>query len=98
MVDVCCYAASTTASQRKTSTLSDQRKPHSTARTVAADGSQVRRHCTSDDDVFCLLLDHIYWLLGEEAVASPSNGNTSWRVSMMFRRPAMTVPEVNGFG
>jgi len=37
-------------------------------------------------------------LLGEEAVASPSIGNTSWRVSTMFTRPAITPPEVNGFG
>jgi len=35
-------------------------------------------------------------LLGEEA--SPSIGNTLWPVSTMFTRPAITPPEVNGFG
>jgi len=35
-------------------------------------------------------------LLGEEA--SPSIGNTLWRVSTMFTRSAITTPEVNGFG
>ena len=35
-------------------------------------------------------------LLGEEA--SPSIGNTLWRVSTMFTRSAITMPEVNGFG
>jgi len=35
-------------------------------------------------------------LLGEEA--SLSIGNTSWRVSTMFTRSAITLPEVNGFG
>jgi len=35
-------------------------------------------------------------LLGEEV--SPSIGNTLWRVSTMFARPAITAPEVNGFG
>ena len=35
-------------------------------------------------------------LLGEEA--SPSIGNTLWRVSTMFTRSAITPPEVNGFG
>ena len=34
-------------------------------------------------------------LLGE---ASPSIGNTLWRVSTMFTRPATTPSEVNGFG
>jgi len=34
------------------------------------------------------------YLLGEE---SPSFGNTLWCVSMMFTRPAITLPEVNGF-
>jgi len=38
------------------------------------------------------------YLLGEEAVASPSIGNTLWRVSTMFTRPAITPPEVNDFG
>ena len=37
-----------------------------------------------------------YLLLGEEA--SPSIGNTLWRVSTMFTRSAITLPEVNGFG
>ena len=37
-------------------------------------------------------------LLGEEAEASPSVGNTLWRVSTMFTRSAITTPEVNGFG
>ena len=37
-------------------------------------------------------------LLGKEAIASPSIGNTLWRVSTMFTRPAITPPEVNGFG
>jgi len=37
-------------------------------------------------------------LLGEEAVASPSIGNTLWRVSTMFTRSAITPPGVNGFG
>ena len=37
-------------------------------------------------------------LLGEEAVASPSNRNTLWRVSTTFTRSAITPPEVNGFG
>jgi len=36
------------------------------------------------------------FLLGEEA--SPSIGNTLWRVSTMFTRSAITPPEVNGFG
>ena len=35
-------------------------------------------------------------LLGEEA--SPSIGNTLWRVSTMFTRSSITPPEVNGFG
>ena len=38
----------------------------------------------------------VHWLLGEEA--SPSIGNTLWRVSEMFTRSAITPPEVNGFG
>ena len=38
------------------------------------------------------------YLLGEEAVASPSIGSTLWWVSTMFTRPAITPPEVNGFG
>ena len=37
------------------------------------------------------------YLLGEEAVVSPIIGNTLWRVSTMFTRPAITPPEVNGF-
>jgi len=37
-------------------------------------------------------------LLGEEAEASPSIGNTSRRVLTMFTRSAITPPEVNGFG
>jgi len=39
-----------------------------------------------------------FFLLGEEDVASPSIGNTLRRVSTMFTRPAITPPEVNGFG
>ena len=35
-------------------------------------------------------------LLGEEA--SPSIGNTLWRVSTMFTRSAITPPEVDGCG
>jgi len=37
-------------------------------------------------------------LLGEQAVASPSTGNTSWRVWTVFTRSATTPPEVNRFG
>jgi len=37
-------------------------------------------------------------LLGEEAVASPSIGNTLWRTSTTFTRSAITPPELNGFG
>jgi len=44
----------------------------------------------NDVSVLCTLL------LGEEA--SPSNGNTLWRVSAMFTHLAITPPEVNGFG
>jgi len=36
------------------------------------------------------------YLLDEES--SPSFGNNLWCVSMMFTRPAITPPEVNGFG
>jgi len=39
-----------------------------------------------------------FLLLGEEAVASPSIGNTLWRVPTTFTRSAITPPEVNGFG
>ena len=38
------------------------------------------------------------YLLGKEAVTSPSIGNTLWRISTMFVHPAITQPEVNGFG
>jgi len=38
------------------------------------------------------------FLLGEEAIASPSNGNTLWRVSTTFTRSAITPPDVNGCG
>ena len=37
-------------------------------------------------------------LLGEEAVASPSIGNTLWRTSTTFTRSAITPPGLNGFG
>jgi len=37
-------------------------------------------------------------LLGEEAIASPSNGNNLWRVWTVFTRLAITPPEVNRFG
>ena len=37
-------------------------------------------------------------LLGKEAEASPSIGNTLWHISTMFTRSAITPPEVNGFG
>jgi len=37
-------------------------------------------------------------LLGEEAIASPSIENTLWHVSTRFARPAITLPEVSGFG
>jgi len=37
------------------------------------------------------------WLLGEEAVASPSIGNTLWCVSMTFTRLTITPPDVNRF-
>jgi len=40
----------------------------------------------------------IILLLGEEAVASPSIGNTLWRIWTMFTRPAITQSEVNKFG
>jgi len=36
-------------------------------------------------------------LLGEEAEASLSIGNTLWRVWTTFTRSAITLPEVNGF-
>jgi len=36
-------------------------------------------------------------LLGEEAVASPSTGNTLWSVWTVFMRSAITPPEVNQF-
>jgi len=53
-------------------------------------------------NLFCMLLWYYFWLfsflLGEEAVASPSIGNTLWRISTIFTRPAITPPEVNGFG
>ena len=51
--------------------------------------------------IFLLLLLSSYdvvLLLGEEAEASPSIGNTLWRVSTMFTRLAITLPEANGFG
>jgi len=38
------------------------------------------------------------FLLGEEAVASPSIEKTLWRVWTMFTRPAITLQEVNRFG
>jgi len=44
----------------------------------------------------CTLNCTFKYLLGEEA--SPSIGNTLWRVSTMFTRPAITPPEVYGFG
>ena len=44
----------------------------------------------------CGQLRKVLFLLGEEA--SPSIGNTLWRVSTMFTRSAITPPEVNGFG
>jgi len=37
-------------------------------------------------------------LLREEAEASPSIGNTLWRVWMVFMHLAITLLEVNGFG
>ena len=43
------------------------------------------------------ILSFNQFLLGEEAIASPSIGNTLRRVSTMFTRPAITPPEVNGF-
>jgi len=48
--------------------------------------------------MFCTPSYHKCLLLGEEAVALPSIGNTLWRVSVMFTRLAVTQPEVNGFG
>jgi len=45
-----------------------------------------------------VILSAIRLLLGEEALASPSIENTLWHVSTMFTRPAITLPEVNGFG
>jgi len=38
----------------------------------------------------------VIFLRGEEA--SPSIGNTLWRISTMFTHPAITPLEVNGFG
>jgi len=34
----------------------------------------------------------------QEAIALPSIGFTSWRVSMVFTHSAITPPEVNRFG
>jgi len=41
---------------------------------------------------------HIQLLLGEEAVALPSIGNTLWHIWMVFTHSAITPPEVNRFG
>jgi len=47
--------------------------------------------------LLCLVNDFdLQSLLGEEA--SRSIANTLWRVSTMFTRPAVTPPEVYGFG
>jgi len=39
-----------------------------------------------------------FLLLGEEAIASPTTGNTLWSVWTVFTRSAITPPEVNPFG
>ena len=59
-----------------------------------------------DDNTVCLpylltvtaVIICVVLLLGEEAEASPSIGNTLWHVSTMFTSSAITPPEVNGFG
>jgi len=44
------------------------------------------------------MFNYINFLLGEEAVASPSIGNNLWCIWTVFTHPAITPPEVNGFG
>ena len=46
--------------------------------------------------VMVVVIFYLDLLLGEEA--SPSIGNTLWRVSTMFTCSAITPPEANGFG
>jgi len=84
---------------------SSERTPRRRHSCKAEDGFIVtsKAWCAKRDDGKSRSLAHTYaqhstLLLGEEAVALPSIGNTLRRVSTMFTRPAITPPEVNGFG
>jgi len=66
-------------------------------------GSQLVAHvkwnwCLSGCHILVSYCCDVSLLLGEEAVALLSIGNTLWHVWTMFTRPAITPPEVNGFG
>ena len=55
-------------------------------------------YCYAHDKAALLYCECNKLLLGEEAVASQSIGNTLWCVSTTFTRSAITPPKVNGFG